>query len=271
MQRPDMHVTRYMILAAIFGGLAMSVKWTGVTFLGIVGLLELWLLWRERTRARLISVALLTAIPLVLYYSIFLIHLSLLYKSGPGDAFMTPEFRTTKSTFGKVIELNVQMYKSNAGLTATHPYSSKWYSWPFMARGIYYWNSDAESKIYLIGNPFVWWISTFAIAYMLLWTLSEGKYGKKLPLLICAAYLVNMLPFIGISRAMFLYHYFSGLLIAIIALVYLVDQLKNRRNIAAGLLIVVVAGFVYFAPLSYGKPPLTREEFTSRMWLKGWE
>lgn len=274
----------YLIAAAILGGLAVSVKWTGATFLGIIGVLELIQFIRMPSMRRLGNLVLLVVIPAVLYFSIFAIHFALLNKTGPGDAFMTPQFRKTligsadsnnpdlipKSLFGKFIELNQQMYESNARLTATHPYSSKWYTWPFMLRPIYYWN-DLGAKIYLMGNPVVWWASTFGIFYVLITVIASIPRSSKLLLLMSGAYLVNMLPFIGIDRAMFLYHYFIGLIIAILALAYLIDQLKSRTKVFAGLIGLAIIAFVFFAPLVYGKPTLTQQQYNQRVWLKSWE
>ena len=242
-------------------------------------------------------------VPLVLYFSIFVIHFSLLTKSGEGDAFMTPTFQSSLqgssyaedltikplNTFQKFIELNKEMYTANATLTATHPYSSKWYTWPFMIRPIYYWNhleaqppSDSnsssqatptESKIYFIGNPVIWWASTVAILYLL---ISSIPFSKRLPtytltgLVIMGGFLINLLPFVGIGRVMFLYHYLASLIFAILALAYLVDQQKNSRRIWIALLVVGCLSFLYFAPLSYGLP-LSAPAFQNHLWLTTWQ
>ena len=270
-----------LVLAAACAGLAVSVKWTGATFLLIILVLEIkrWRNW-----------FVLLIVPFAIYYALFTIHFSLLTKPGPGDAFMSQQFQEGKlSAFDKFIELNKVMYTANAGLTATHPYSSKWYSWPFMTRGIYYWNGSStgteQARIYLVGNPVIWWASTFAIIYVI---MSSVTIRNKFLILLSGAYLVNMLPFIGIARALFLYHYFIGLIVAIIALVYLIDQLPSLRQgfgglsalnnlkvykktaVFGGLILISLISFLYFAPLSYGRP-LTNSEFQARMWLKSWE
>ena len=279
-----LHATRYTLLAALFAGLAVSVKWTGVTFLGIIGLLELIRMFQMPSLRRLGNLALLVLIPVVLYFSIFALHFALLSRSGPGDAFMTSQFRKTligsadsKNTsiqpegmITKFLELNAQMYLANARLTATHPYSSTWYTWPFMLRPIYYWNQGA-AKIYLIGNPVVWWASTFGIFYVLITVIASIPRSPKLLMLFSGAYIVNLLPFIGITRAMFLYHYFIGLVIAILALAYLIDHLKSRKKAFAGLIALAAISFLFFAPIIYGKPALAQQQFNQRMWLKSWE
>ena len=303
-----------LLLASIFFGLAISIKWTGIAFLGLTGLIELVQIIKYRTltiRYWLFAIGKLAmffvVVPLVLYFSIFVIHFSLLTKSGEGDAFMTPAFQNSLqgssyaedltikplNTFQKFIELNKEMYTANATLTATHPYSSKWYTWPFMIRPIYYWNhleaqppSDSssspqatpnESKIYFIGNPVIWWASTVSIMYLVLSIMAEWISKKRLtlphntiPLILAGGFLINLLPFIGIGRVMFLYHYLASLIFAILALAYLIDRQKNSRRIWIALLVVGCLSFLYFVPLSYGLP-LSAPAFQNHLWLTTWQ
>ena len=300
------HDARFLLPAGIFAALAVSVKWTGATFLLIILIIEIFKTgtnsWMVKNWPRyLISrVAFLLIIPGIIYFSIFAIHFSLLSKSGPGDAFMTPEFRktlagsadsqnadlNTLNIFQKFKELNFQMYKSNATLTAGHPYSSKWYTWPFMIRPVYYWYEQgpqpAESaRIYLLGNPVIWWASTLAVTYLAVVALAlvlkalKSKTVLKLwrannlPVFLLGAWIINLLPFIGISRAMFLYHYFTALIFAILILAYLIDHLENKKRIFSILLAVSVLSFAFFAPLTYGLP-LSEKMYNARVWLKPW-
>lgn len=283
----------YLWWAAACAGLSMSVKWTGVTFLGIMGILEFIHLFPKLSVRKFANLILLVLIPSVLYFAIFMIHLNLLYRTGPGDAFMTPQFRKTlvgsqdwnnaaiqpMGMVGKFLELNAQMYSANARLTAGHPYASKWYTWPFMRRPIYYWN-NADARIYLLGNPVTWWLSTVGIFYLIITALTSlapfpgmeklPKNIKMFMLLLTGAYMANMLPFIGISRAMFLYHYFIGLIIAIFALIYLIDQLKYKKKIFSAVVMLALVAFVFFAPVTYGTS-LSNQAFHARLWIKGWE
>jgi dolichyl-phosphate-mannose--protein O-mannosyl transferase len=183
------------------------------------------------------------------------------------------------SLFEKFKELNFEMYRANANLTAGHPYSSKWYAWPFMIRPIYYWNDNPqtvpakESRIYFLGNPIIWWASTVAIIYSLFCLASDiirRKPKNKTLAIVGGAYLLNFLPFMGISRAMFLYHYMIGLTFSIIALIYLVDGLGNKNKIFTALIAVCAAAFVFFVPLSYGLP-LASPIYRLRVWLPSWQ
>ena len=286
----------YLVLSGLSGALAVSVKWTGGTFLAIIAAMYLIDVLKDTGRIKklFIGTAALAVLPFIIYFSIFLLHFSLLSKSGPGDAFMTQSFRKTLAgstdsanpdikplnLIQKFTELNIQMYKSNATLTAGHPYSSKWYTWPFMIRPVYYWyeapqnGTQAASRIYFLGNPVIWWVSTAAIIFLILNTLNLAYRGLRPGagvILLTGAYFFNMLPFIGIKRAMFLYHYMSGLIFSIIALVYLIDRLSppQKKKALAALLAASVVAFIFFAPLSYGLP-LTEKAYNLRNWLGTW-
>ncbi len=279
-----------LLLMGILGGLAVSIKWTGATFLGLAGLMELITLIKNFSLKHVGKIILyFVLLPFVIYFSIFWIHFSLLPKSGDGDAFMTPSFQRTLEgsvyaqdttipplgLFSKFIELNEEMYRANATLTATHPYGSKWYTWPLMIRPIYYWNHNStttptEEKIYLIGNPLIWWASTIAMLYLILSSIGRNLFKNKTALLLMGGFLVNLLPFIGISRVMFLYHYLSAFIFAILALAYLLDQQRNKRRAIIALTIIAGLLFIYFAPLSYGLP-LEAGSFQNRIWLPTWQ
>ncbi len=301
------HNTYPLILMALFGGLSMSIKWTGIAFLGLAGIIELITIVGHGIRDKYYGIQNIlkqlpklilyfAVIPTAVYFSIFVVHFSLLTKSGEGDAFMTPAFQSSLqdsgyagnsnlkplNIFQKFTELNVEMYQANKNLTATHPYSSKWYTWPFMIRPIYYWNqasstTPTESKIYLVGNPVIWWTSTVSIMYLVLSIMAEWISKRRLalslntvPLILIGGYFLNYLPFIGIGRVMFLYHYFASLIFAILILSYLIDQSRNRRNILIGALVIAGIAFLYFAPLSYGLP-LEAHALQNRLWLSSWQ
>lgn len=287
---------RYLWLAGMVGALAGSIKWTGFSFLGLIIFLELWRhrFWLRNVKKFLIYISSLALVPLLIYFAVFAIHFQLLPKSGPGDAFMSPGFQKTLTgnrhqadlnikpvgLLKKFTELNHQMYSANQRLTATHPYGSQWYTWPLLAKPIYFWNKTeplpsgetAERKIYLLGNPLVWWASTVAMLFLGLNFLINVFKKKKSdwPVYwILGAYFLNLLPFIGVHRVMFLYHYFTALLFAVLGLSYLVDKSKKPEWLVVTLAIVAVFLFLYFAPLTYGFP-LTNQESMGFFWFPSW-
>jgi dolichyl-phosphate-mannose-protein mannosyltransferase len=284
-----------LVLMSIFAGLSMSIKWTGLSFLAVIGIAELVSIIRSRSWLEIKKLFIFFfAIPLSVYFLIFLIHFSLLTKSGDGDAFMTPDFQSSLdgsvyannpqlqrlNTFQKFTELNTRMYTANQGLTATHPYSSKWYTWPFMTRPIYYWNSSSfdnghTERIYLLGNPFIWYLSTIALFYSILSFFGNKLSRDKILYILLGGFAINLLPFIGIGRVMFIYHYLTAYIFAIIMIAYWIAKFKptneNKQvKIILGLILLAGIFFLYFSPLSYGLD-ITQSEFMNRMWLTSWQ
>ncbi len=294
--------------SALLAGLAASTKWTGLTALGLIGLI--WTIDQVRgatvsTSKRLVEGLLFIIIPLLVYLSVFWVHFSLLTKTGQGDAFMSPKFQSTlignpsynpttpMSFLDKFVDLNHAMVQSEASLkNATHPYSSKWYTWPLMLRPIYYWQGSTlpdgtQSNIYLLGNPVVWW---GILAIIIAGLLASAKALRRLYpfrfalIILVTGYALNFLPFSRIVRIMFLYHYFFALIyslaIAVIMLGALADwntdgktpwKFSNAlsRNLYIGILVAASLCFIYFAPLSYGVP-LSPAELARHMWLHSW-
>lgn len=301
------------LIAAIAAGLAVSVKWTAGSFLGLMlvfGLVELIrrLILRKKKEFRhvLIGYSFLIVIPLLIYVSLFAVHFELLPKKGPGNAYMTSRFHQSQergfpiSDFGaNFYELNREMFRANQRITATHSYSSQWYTWPFMLRSVYYWNKDffdgsqmLYEKIYLLGNPFVWWVSTIAVLYFFISRLLFGisfvfsrlrnrRTRKKIAdgeqsishinqVLLGAGYIVNIVPFIFIGRVMFLYHYLTALIFAIIITAVIVAASPKPKRFLFGFFIAgTIAGFIIVFPVTYGT--ITHSAWpASIFWLKSW-
>jgi dolichyl-phosphate-mannose--protein O-mannosyl transferase len=207
---------------------------------------------------------------------------------------MTPSFQKTlignkyyedpsikpASTFLKFLELNTVMYTANANLKAAHSYGSQWYTWPFLLRPIYYWFGAGEgnqsSRIYLQGNPFIWWLGLVVFVYWLLWLVRQ--FFKKIKdsdffpiLLLVVGYIGNMLAYVFVDRVAFLYHYFPSLLFLIVGLgVFFAKYFSKSKIILISLVLIIILFFQFFAPLSYGLP-LTETSFQERVWFKSWQ
>jgi dolichyl-phosphate-mannose-protein mannosyltransferase len=279
-----------ILLTSVFGALAFSIKWTGLTFIAIPAVIEIYYILRNKYYYRLIKTAVYFAVvPLLIYFSIFTIHFALLYKSGPGDVFMRRGVQKTlignqyqndpsiapSNMLQKFMDTNSQMFFSNKHLRSTHPYSSKWYTWPLLYRPIHYWtNSEStgvKSSIYLIGNIAVWWLSASAVLIAILKFILDSWKRKKdsTLMLLLGGYLFNLLPFIFITRTMYLYHYLSALIFSVLLICYLIDSQKNKKNIFILLGIITIVIFILFAPLTYGLP-MTESQVNLRMWFKSW-
>ena len=233
----------FLALSAVFASLSFSIKWTGLSFLAIVGLFFLINTFKNFNLKRfVVNLLIITVLPFLIYYSIFAVHFSILTKSGPGDAFMSVAFQqnlsgvlgTPKiSLWDKFIDLNQKMYFYNSTLKATHPYSSKWYQWPLNKRPIWYWSKKAGatiSNVFLIGNPIIWWsvlIGVLASCVLVFFKFFRKKISWIFYILFLG-YFINILPFILVTRVAFLYHYFSSLIFGILILVFLYDRLFSQ-------------------------------------------
>ncbi|CAK7201394.1 Dolichyl-phosphate-mannose--protein mannosyltransferase 1 [Sporothrix eucalyptigena] len=181
--------------------------------------------------------------------------------------------------FGKFIELHEVMWKTNAGLVESHAYDSRPSAWPILRRGINFWGKQ-HRQIYLIGNPFIWWTSTAAIAVYVLfkgvavlrWQRSCGDYNnavfKRFDYEIGTSVLgwaLHYFPFYLMERQLFLHHYFPALYFAVIAFCQVYDfttarfgvfRIKNNPLLgkAGAMTILAISAVVFtlFAPLAYG-------------------
>lgn len=284
---------RHLAAAGFFAACAVSIKWTGLSFLGIIMLFYLLSLIKSgKRKINLIGgIFSLIVIPIVFYFFAFTLHFWLLNKTGSGAYTHTPEFQKTLvgsvyendndpdikplGYFGKFIEENSLMYSVNKEMADTHAYSSKWYSWPFLREPIFYWRSSAEKRnveMYLIGNPVVWW-SGFIAALITLGlfsakVISKLKYLWKIqlkwsfsflrlefaPLFILTGFFVNWVPFAFIHRFMLIYHYFPALVFSVLALGYIIDKITNNKIILFCLYFEAMLCFLTFLPLTYGVP-----------------
>lgn len=286
------------LLAFISLSFSLSIKWTGLAFLGLVIIIEAADFIKHRVNLSPIPnfwprILIIIFLPVTIYFAIFCLHFAILNKSGDGDAFHSKEFQKTLSGNSyqsdpsvkpenmllKFIELNFEMYRSNGRITDKHPYASKWYTWPMMARPIYYWNQtleDQEARIYLFGNPIIFWASTLGLVVLLLDCLFFAKELRKhfkTIMFILVGFILNFLPFVFIKRPMFLYHYLAALIFAILALCFVIDLSKNYRRkiiIFALILTFAIASFLFFSPLTYGLK-LPAKSFQLRLWTNNWQ
>ncbi|CAG8519920.1 17013_t:CDS:10 [Dentiscutata heterogama] len=130
--------------------------------------------------------------------------------------------------FAKFFELQRLMISHNSGLTKPHPYSSTPINWPFLVRGISFWTyNDERQQIYLLGNPFTWWLSVGAMA-VLVGVLSADLISRRRAiqpisepvrdrlynsgLFFFMAWFIHYAPFFLMGRSLFLHHYLPALI-----------------------------------------------------------
>jgi dolichyl-phosphate-mannose-protein mannosyltransferase len=278
--------------SAFFAAAAFSVKWTGLAFLLMIVLLELFRLYKSHIttyenidlkqfltkiiktfRAIAPFLVVYACIGIILYTSIFAVHLAILPNPGPGDVFMSTQFHG-ENFISKFVDLNAAMYRANAYQIPSHQYQSSWWSWPIMIRPIFYWQGHDE-YIYLLGNPFVYLLGIAAIIFIFGYVLLKVLLKRKTmsaAIFIVIGFLVNYAPFVFINRPMFLYHYEAALVMCILSIAWTLDRIswkKGRFGAMIAILILCISSFIYFSPLTYGLY-LDQSQLQARMWLSSW-
>ncbi|MDB5183823.1 MAG: phospholipid carrier-dependent glycosyltransferase [Candidatus Saccharibacteria bacterium] len=292
----------WVIATAVLLGTLVSTKWTGLAIAGLI--FFTWIIdgvlrkiqWQQLIAEGAAALAIIATI----YIGCFAVHFALLTHSGDGDAFMSQKFQSTlvgnenykasakMSLWDKIVEYNAEMYSAQNSLeSVTHPYASRWYSWPFETRSVYFWQGEAQKdgsqgNIYLLGNPAVWWLSAVGMFTALgVWLLKPAWLGKRRRLVafLLTGYALNFVPFTFITRPMFLYHYLFALLFSMLVTVVMLSLLftwqrekYGRRAVTQtywALVVIIVLGFINFIPLSYGWP-MTPDDLQMHMWLPSW-
>lgn len=264
----------YLILCALFSGLAFSIKWTGLAFWGIILFFGLVGIIRQKEKC-LLKLSILLFVPFLIYLSVFFVHFKIVNRSSPANAFMSPSFQKTlldnkvkedvkpASFWQKFIELNNLMYehvtayrRSDIGPKKPHPDASRWHRLPLAGKPVWYW-ARKGANIYLLGNFLIWWqvlIALFISPFLLIKKRVREKVSPLIYLL-GLGYLANFLPFVLMGRRFFLYHYLIPLIFGILILALIYDKvlgLFNKRICFYFLLTLVFLGFLALVPLTFG-------------------
>lgn len=203
------------------------------------------------------------------------------------------------NSLGDLIEYQKQAYIYHATLTATHPYGSPWFSWPFLYRPVAYYYEyqglgiDSVTKQPLVagivdlGNPFIWWASIPAVLSLPYFVLRHRSFPAAV---ILVGFVTQYLPWSRITRVIFLYHMFGGLIFMVLALAFVLVRMQQAgpiridfwgdrivlptRYLVVGYLAVVVLAFLYFYPVWTGLP-ISNASYLNpfpygKMWLRTW-
>jgi dolichyl-phosphate-mannose-protein mannosyltransferase len=166
-------------------------------------------------------------------------------------------------TLTDLIAYQKSSFDYHAHLTATHPYGSPWWSWPLLARPVLYYAEYAGLGVDKwtgqplvawmsnLGNPWIWWTSLPCVLSLPYFIVRHKSFAAAVILL---GFITQYLPWAPITRVIFMYHMFGGLIFMILALAFVLAQIAERvphvgRQILVGHLAVAVAFFFYFYPV----------------------
>lgn len=149
--------------------------------------------------------------------------------------------------------------------------------------------------VHAMGNPFLWWFSTIASVLLclmlvqLVWVWLTQRFPQLKPKLtlqfppnselwlitfLSLNWLANLLPWVKVSRCLFIYHYMTGFVFSCMALAWWVERWlysyqPQFRWIGGTILFLVLFGFLYWMPLYLGLP-VPPGEWKLRMWFPSW-
>ncbi|MCW4007459.1 MAG: glycosyltransferase family 39 protein [Candidatus Bathyarchaeota archaeon] len=176
------------------------------------------------------------------------------------------------------------MLNYHATLTASHPFSSPWWTWPLLLRPVWLYVSylplNVKSTIVLLGNPAVWWIGFACMIGIAIFAVDRFRKAAErrvhavgLPaLFILAFFFFQWLPYVLISRVTFLYHFYVNVPFLCLAAAYFISTYWSNRWVKVATMAYfacTVALFVLFYPVISGMPAST-SFIDSLKWLNGW-
>ena len=146
---------RWSILLGVACAAAVSVKFTALATPGLIALECFFAFCFIRRPVPFIDLIVMAVSAFLFYVANYVIHFTILTKSGDGDAFMLSDFQATlpgnshydpdaQFNFWRTFfYLNREMVDASARITTRHNWESTWKQWITNARGVLYWS---ESK-----------------------------------------------------------------------------------------------------------------------------
>lgn len=289
----------------------VSIKFTGLATPGLVAVESFFSLFFTSRPIPFPELLGILAIVFSIFSFYYKIHFDLLPYTGDGDAFMPIEFQRNlvnntyydpaapKAGFWPLLaELNREMVSASARIEQRHHWDSVWWEWPLNLRGILYYSMNREhtysESVYLLGNPLVIWpvfaFMLLGVGSLILWARyrvvphlhlhdltgrGNHPFSRFFAVMgFCAVgYMLNLLPYLAVTRSCFIYHYMPALFYAHIITATLTDKLAGKRWMPAALRVwgaVIVTGYLFYAPWVYAFA-LTPEGHARRRWLPRWD
>jgi len=250
-------LTKWMILTAFFCGSVFSVKFTSLATLGIVFMESFFGLFIIEKHLSFLRCLLCLGIGLAVWLFWWWAHFLILIYDTTESAWHTPQFQGTLINnayhgkfpspwfLSKTYELVYTMIKANAGILDPHDWGSRWYEW-IVGRGklLSAVNTSEELgytqnwEISIFANPLIAVITLGSIAvsltlcaffcryYHVAWVKTQANKNFVGVTLLCfCGWLANLLPYTGIARSTFVYHYLPGQLYVQVLSAFLLDRI----------------------------------------------
>lgn len=160
----------------------------------------------------------------------------------------------------QVARVHQEFHAQKQLVTHTHPYASRWWSWPLMLRSILYWSGNSSFAaadtpvlaIRALGNPAIWWGVLVSVPLAALKAIARRDIALAFIVAGYAGYLAMWIP---ISRYQFVYYYMPSLYLGFFALASTVVECAHAEPNSwepVALLIPVISVLVLGVGLLYG-------------------
>jgi dolichyl-phosphate-mannose-protein mannosyltransferase len=295
----------WRLAAGVLLGMACAVKWSGLYFVAVFGIMTvLWDWWARRTVAQrdwLLGGLVKDALPaffamvgaaLVTYVASF----AGWFASGTGyNRHLAAEQgqATGSGVLDSLLSLwlyHVQAYSFHVGLDSEHPYEAHPAGWllqlrptNFYYRSYEYGEQGCEvarcgAHILSVGNPLIWWLGALALLVTLVcgvlhrdgraWAALSGILAGYVPWLLYAERTIFTFYTVAFAPWLIL------CLAYVLALVIGGPGADAERRLAGGLfvgslLVLIVLVSAFFWPIWTGQV-LDLEQWRYRMWLPSW-
>jgi len=273
-----------LALSGFFFGLSFSVKWigfyagAGLLILYIIRLVQLGLHYKNTkkpgfavyiTKTLLFSILFFVIVPALTYYLTYIPYgLAAGYTLGGG---MLWDVGFMKIVWGN----QTTMFWYHSQLDATHPFSSMWWQWILDTHPILYVNNHIDgtrATFGAFGNPVVWWGGFLAMIIMAIRVFTHRDIKA---LFILIGYLSQLLPWVAVTRIVFIYHYFPSTIFLVLALSHILNTImarkkRNRKTVIYGYTTFAGIVFAIFFPMMSGvfMPDWYYDNFIK--WLGTW-
>ena len=115
--------------------------------------------------------------------------------------------------------------------------------------------NNVSAGISAMGNPLIWWAGIPAFIFLV---YRIFKNRDRMAFFLCVGYMAQYLPWVMVSRCIFIYHYFPSVPFVILMVgysIYTLVKAKPKLKYAALVYVLLCAAlFVAFYPVISGYP-----------------
>lgn len=250
--------TFWLVFMGIALGLTISCKWTG---LAIWGLLIVWTIFRwnnlkcDNKISLYFFIFTMIVLPILIYLGSFL-----LWYHGWNDF------------WPKIIKWHKDALSFHLNLTSTHPYSSRWWNWPFLVRPVWLYYQSRDNLIYgiiALGNPVIWWAGIVSMLWSL-WYFFQSKIKNEALLFCFFGFIFTYLPWVFVKRIEFNYYYLPCLFFEILILAFVLRYFFDKyKKIVLVYLVLVLIVFLFYYPI-LSDLPISNSFYNLHLWFKSW-